>query len=539
VSYNLLVEKWIPVVRRSGERDDIAPWQIGEADDPPLRIETPRPDFDGALLQFLIGLVQTTAAPVTKREWERIYEAPPPSSYWQDKFAPVVSAFNLDGDGPRFMQDLDGTIGAGETRAISSMLIESPGDQTIKNNADIFIKRGGVRGLSRAMAAAALYTLQANAPAGGQGHRTSLRGGGPLTTVLIGDTLFRTVWLNTLRADAFAELPGDVTKTAVADTFPWMGPTRTSGKVGGRDTTPSDIHPALHFWAMPRRIRFDFESAAPGHCDLSGREEPLVLGAYGMPNYGANYKGAFLHPLTPYVRGEPTEPPNPKKLGDDGIPYRDWPHYAGGSEQRSAARVVSAFVADGRARVAGPRPQLLAFGFNMDNMKPLAWTAVSVPVIRGEGEKDVDFVAAAFQLVEASESVRKTLSSCLRDALDRRGDLKWDASMFSALNRSFWAATEPGFYAIVERLCRALTEGAETAPIVEEWLKTLHGVAKRFFSEHSQETGDFAATDVRRVAKAWQALCRFTHWKNKQLRTLVGLPEVEEERAVAPPQETT
>ena len=65
--YNLLVEPWIPVRRRSGERSWIAPWQVTEVEDPPLSIDTGRPDFDGALIQFLIGLVQTAAAPETKK----------------------------------------------------------------------------------------------------------------------------------------------------------------------------------------------------------------------------------------------------------------------------------------------------------------------------------------------------------------------------------------------------------------------------------------------------------------------------------------
>ncbi len=57
---NLLESQWIPVRRESGE-SYIAPWQLTEPDDSVLELAAPRPDFNGALLQFLIGLLQTPA----------------------------------------------------------------------------------------------------------------------------------------------------------------------------------------------------------------------------------------------------------------------------------------------------------------------------------------------------------------------------------------------------------------------------------------------------------------------------------------------
>ena len=98
-----------------------------------------------------------------------------------ERFAQVRDAFVLDGAGPRFMQDREELVGG--VVPISGLLIDSPGANTIKNNVDLFVKRGRVTTLSRAAAAMSLFALQTFAPSGGAGHRTSLRGGGPLTTL--------------------------------------------------------------------------------------------------------------------------------------------------------------------------------------------------------------------------------------------------------------------------------------------------------------------------------------------------------------------
>ena len=53
--------------------------------------------------------------------------------------------------------------------AISSLLIEAPGENTVKNNQAHFIKSGMVEQVDAYWAAVALYTLQTFAPSGGQG----------------------------------------------------------------------------------------------------------------------------------------------------------------------------------------------------------------------------------------------------------------------------------------------------------------------------------------------------------------------------------
>ena len=203
--YNLLHEKWIPAIRHSGHVEWIAPSQITEGydidpPDPFVALAVPRPDFNGALLEFLIGLLSTAFTPKDEKERYKYWRAPPKPELLFAKFEKYASAFNLNGEGPRFMQDID-ALEEGETKRVAYLLIGT-GENTIKENRDLFLKEDILpKNLCCAAAAMALYTLQTYSPQGGPGYRTSLRGGGPLTTLLVAkdplmakDTSKGTLW---------------------------------------------------------------------------------------------------------------------------------------------------------------------------------------------------------------------------------------------------------------------------------------------------------------------------------------------------------
>ena len=122
--------------------------------------------------------------------------------------------------------------------------------------------------------AKALFTLQINSPAGGSGTRTSLRGGGPLTTLVVPvdgnpempSTLWQKLWLNVLPKEALNDSYSDIKK--IGDVLPWMVATRTSDGSDGVETTPESVHPLQAYWSMPRRIRID-TSSIDGHGNCS------------------------------------------------------------------------------------------------------------------------------------------------------------------------------------------------------------------------------------------------------------------------------
>lgn len=271
---NLINDPWIPIQRKSGAKALIAPWQLTETDDPVIALNAPRPDFNGALMQFLIGLLQTAATPASHDQWLDWLEEPPTPEALKAQFEPYADAFALQGEKGSFMQDFEPLEGTG-FNGIAELLIDSPGGNTVKENKDHFIKRGRVEQVCPCCAATALFSLQTNAPSGGQGHRTSLRGGGPLTTLVVLDEnsdlpsdLWRSIWLNVLEQQTLNTLTGDKDKTELADIFPWMAKTRTSEKDSGKETTPLDVNHLQMYWGMPRRIRVQWQSVLSGHCDL-------------------------------------------------------------------------------------------------------------------------------------------------------------------------------------------------------------------------------------------------------------------------------
>lgn len=515
--YNLLDEPWIPVRTPASSRRWIAPHELANPDDPPLQVASGRPDFDGALTQMLIGLVQTAAAPETMAEWRRGFDRPPTDL--RTAFDEYRDAFWLDGEGPRFFQDFTLKRNKAKVFPVAALLLEDA-------NAELFARDGEVAAMGMPAVAAALLTLQTNAPSGGAGHRTSLRGGGPLSTVVVADSLWKTIWLNVLSRQEFDAGPGRASLSSPADVFPWLAATRTSGK-SDPATTPDDVHPLQHYWAMPRRIRLDFGDGDLRACSLYGSRGPCVAEYYTRP-HGVNYEGAFEHPLTPHTVVKPTEPPNPRKGRPGGIPYRDWPAMLWGDESIRPARVVSAYLMESRHRKAGAA-QMWAFGYDMDNMKARAWYEVTSPLLVVAEEHRAAVAGHVASCVEASEDVRKTLAQQVKVAITRRPEDRKRAdgtAEFASIAQAFWQGTEAGFFSVVDGLRAAIESEQSVEPELERWLRLLHEQAVRVFDGHCQGRADLIGVDIKRLARASNALRSFTSPRNNKLRKIVQLPPI-------------
>ncbi|MCR6650182.1 MAG: type I-E CRISPR-associated protein Cse1/CasA [Cellvibrionaceae bacterium] len=349
---NLLDEAWIPVRRENGEQDWITPIQITEPAF--VALDACRPDFNGTLIQFLIGLIQTTTPMDSEAEWKQWSEEPPSADELKKWFESVREAFVFDGEGARFMQDFSlRTEGVKEKEfnPISGLLIDAPGENTLKENKDHFVKRDTVNALCCSCAATALFTLQTNAPSGGQGHNTSIRGGGPLTTILIaGDShsLWQTVWLNIKRRSDFLATNGDASKSALEYSFLWVRAMNALQSEGGK-LTPIQVHPAHNFWGMPRRIRLDFKHVSAGNCDCCGRHSDVLVDRYVTKAKGFDYKGGWSHPLSPYYENKPGEmlPLHPQP---GGIGYKHWLAWSLGihGNKKESSACIHSFLCIGR-----------------------------------------------------------------------------------------------------------------------------------------------------------------------------------------------
>jgi CRISPR system Cascade subunit CasA len=487
---NLVTDAWLPVRRHSGVAERAAPAGLtgGIEDDPIVAFAWSRPDFDAAAAELVIGLLATACAErLDRRGWYDWWEGPPTTAELAERLAPLAPFFGLDGDGPRFMQDLD-PLDDGAEGGVAALLIDSPGSQTLEQNRDLFVKRRRVSVLGRSAAAMALFTLNAFAPAGGAGIRTSLRGGGPFTCLVRPEArdqaalpLWRVLWLN-------AVAPREAGERSDAR-FPWCLPTHVS-KAPGSVTTPTDVDPLQVFWGMPRRTRLLFETNAEGlPCDLTGEVEPVVVRTYRSRPHGNNYKGwSQVHPLTPYYRTKATDTewlprhPQPGRLA-----YRDWVGLVVADAAGDDARVAPAgVVASARTRLRearagdGRSARLVAAGYDMDNMKPRGFVESAMPVAALD-EAEVQAAATlARRLVAGAEAAARLLSSCVRQALAAEAGDK--GGVQEAKDR-FWAETEAPFFALLERAARADTPEDEPTTRCQEWRKDLARHARSIFDE--------------------------------------------------------
>jgi CRISPR system Cascade subunit CasA len=518
---SLIDQPWMPVRHRGQGRVWISPAQISSPD--VLAFDADRPDFNGALAQFCIGLLQTTTPMNSPAAWKELLESPPDAATLAQWFQPVRAYFRFDGDGARFMQDYSLRGDTGDKSGIAALLMETPGENTLRNNGDVFVKRDRVQGLCSHCAALALFCLQINAPAGGAGHRTGLRGGGPLTTLLVGQNspcLWHDLWLNVNERGSFLETESDPHEREAHFTFPWLA---EIGRIQARkgQTTPVQVHPFHVFWAMPRRIRLDMENLEPGDCDLCGRPSPGLIRRFFTRPYGLNYKGAWRHPLSPYYENKDewlAVHPQP-----GGIGHRHWlPWVLGMNTQNTKMRPAHAVVSS-RAMRQGLPLRLWAFGFDMDHMKARCWYEASLPLHElsscDEDARTCLREQVGYWLAGADLAVF-FLRSAVKDAWfdEARGD-------FSMVDTSFWSRIEADFYAQLKGLIGRLRAREECAAAAEmmraKWREKLSFACLDLFDVSFVGNGQIERQNPRRVTQAYRQLK--SNLRGEKFRFALGL----------------
>lgn len=543
---NLLIDPWLIAKNQQVEQQ---PLSVSQIVDPAIQdLYAPRADFKGALYQFLIGILQTAFAPVDRKEWLKYWQSPPTQDELEAALEPFVAAFALDAAAgqPAFMQDLQLASTEGAQSSVSGLFIEAPGGNTLKLNQDVFVKRGGLEQVAPYWAALALFTLQINAPSGGQGHRVSLRGGGPLTTLLIPpehtefNTLWHKLWLNVLTQDELAELPGNDNLTKLPHIFPWMGNTRLS-KEKGSETYPEHGNPLQVYWSMPRRIRLDWSEDA-GTCEVSGEFSEQLIKTYRAQNYGVNYAGQWLHPLTPYVF-ETGKDAYSIKAQPGGLGYRHWLELAlantDGKKTRNSAFIVEKYrkarylwlrrAYKEAGQVFAFEPRLWAFGYDMDNMKARCWYETIMPVFNLDEEQRDDIQANARLMINAASDVLGTLKNALKIAWFR--DPKNDpvAKKFNekavVIDSNFWGITEPMFYQLLSAQVTALraadTEASKRS--LADWKAYLRTTVFDLFEQYALSSNN-ADGDYKRLIKARRGKGGLEHYLNgsKALKALAA-----------------
>lgn len=526
---NLLNDPWLPFRTKEGITVYRPPAAVADPDIVDLAL--PRADFQGAAYQFLIGLLQTALPPQDHGDWLDRFIEPPSVEDLEAALVPFTAAFELDGDGPRFMQDLDPLDDVKEAN-VDNLLIDAPGESTTKKNRDFFVKRGQVEVMCSDCAALSLFTMQINAPEGGRGHLTGLRGGGPLTTLVIPEEhsarLWQRLWLNMVSPKMLARKGSSWTPPRANDEniFFWMSPKRSSGSQGDA-VYPEAVHPLHSYWSLPRRFRLLFKRK-DCRCDICGRDVGYVVQKIRTKGYGSDYKGPWLHPLTPYQIQRSGEP-WPKKGQQGGAGYSNWPNFV--FEDMNKGTLPAAVVHDHIAKAelvdeerrAGEKiaallknVRLWCFGYDMKQMSPRGWYSVEMPLVAVPPERQERLRAWVQQFTDLARQIAWMVRTQIKNAwFDRPSEAKGDMSY---LDLAFYDATRHAFFKILHDF-QAVLGGTETdsflpADVAKQWYLSLKREGIALFEEQAL-SGALEAADLKRATAARRQLQGFLAGRSK------------------------
>lgn len=454
---DLLTERWLPVITSTAQRKHISLTELW--DDDIRDVDWSRADFQGAAWEFLIGLLHTAVAPGSEDDWQDIWFDGLSAAEWAQALSTVAPAMQFSAQKPSFLQSFEPLDS--ETSSIAGLLINSPGDMTLKKNTDHFIKRHCTEQICPACAVMALFTLQCWSPAGGAGYRVGLRGGGPLTTLVVPQEdnlpLWKKLWMNVLPVE---ERPRP---EQLAQVFPWLDVTKTSEKKGNI-VTSENAHLLQQFWGMPRRIEIDFANTRAGECHVCGEPHPALLLAMRGKNYGVQYDH-WVHSLSPYRKGlkDTAAPWLALKGKPGGASYKDWLGLSLESEDQATATQPARVARIAAGRNCLPPVGLWCFAYDMDNAKTRGWYQHRIPLIETPDPKRLS--ALLYLIIQLATATLLLLKKAYVSA----------GADSTALDVSWWAETEPAFRALLMPL--AADPGcsqAITRQAISQWERNLH-----------------------------------------------------------------
>jgi CRISPR system Cascade subunit CasA len=516
-TYNLLEQPWIPVLRHNGTPDWIAPHQLteglcGDGKSPIVRLNSNRADFNAAIAQFLIGLYQTAFAPETEAEWRYDYQRPPTPNEIEKVFEDYKEYFWLDGDGKRFMQD-ESVPKSIETATINQLLLDAPGASTSEQRKDHFIKEATTHSISREAVIPAIIAKQLHSPGVGAGYRQALRGSKFLTTLVQHQkNLWYSVWLNIIPMSVLClRLQGKNVDVQHQDIFPWLQPPTSSD---GEIIRPVDVHILAVYWSMPERQWMNFEEKENVQCDIYGKVDSYCVSTYRKRNHGGNYKGQWIHPLSPIQEGTEAESLQTAKIPEIAVGYRDWlgllleivtdkaivkkpalviDYLLNTEKYNDSNETRWQFIQQQEQERKSSEPQNIAqtlsditvwtFGLDNDSAKINAWLDSQIPIIYVSGERRNDFELATKKMILSAEQSANALKSAFKQALGKGVENKH--TLVNAVGERFWRYTESEFYQKLQELKNELEKNNVQAlnSIQSSWEKYVRERAESIFLE--------------------------------------------------------
>lgn len=502
--FNLVTDAWIPV------KEQAKPIRVQDIVNPAFTaLDAPRADFNAALVQFLIGLVQTVFAPNNPREWRKYYETPPSPELLQEKLDLLKPAFYIDGDGKRFMQDISLRTN-GNQASVLKLLPALIGDNTTLNNMDFFVKSSDLRKFSISNVVIGLYLYQnycLSETGGANGrHHGSFRGRNSMISLLQEKkaNLWKNIWLNIISNESFQSLTE--TKDSVT-AFEWM-----QDEPFSKQKTDSSFYLSDLYWSMPRRVFLDFSNSEQSNCSLTNQNAETMTNIV-IKEDGIEYKTHFTkHPLIPYRnleknKNNPIGGVAPVKLNGAGINYGDWLSLIG-------TDTASMNMNEHFRRNTKGEFNIFVCGYlnHSTQAKTLCWYETNLPFFisdLSEAErKKLEHETSIW--IDSSKHACEYLVTAIENAWFGKNSEKnktqkkaFKNEKASYIRREFWRASETQFYLQVKRLTNELSvfnDSIETQ-YRKEWHRVITYHALQLFNQFAFKS--HIRTNPKRIALAF------------------------------------
>lgn len=246
-SYNLAVERWIPVLRNNGT------WERVGLRDALLEAGTIRqiaasnPMDNVALLRFLLAVLMWCKPSLSEEERARLVDgAEGIQMDWLGRLDENKAAFELLGDGKRFYQDP--SLKGEESKPIAALLVEFPGKDSVNHMRHV---AHGSYGFCPACCALGILRLSVWAPAN-KYYPASVNPGSAAYAITEGKNLLLTLCAN---------LPETIGQ---ANQAPWLS-----------NTPPDSPGTVAKLAWRPRRLWLNV-AENDGHCVYCGHHGSLV-----------------------------------------------------------------------------------------------------------------------------------------------------------------------------------------------------------------------------------------------------------------------
>lgn len=285
---NLLTDQWIPVRQQDGGGAVKISLQELLCSEKRWELCLPRDDMELAALQLLICINQVLFTPKDTVELRKRIVNSITDSEYNVAVQAVADWFQLAHSKYPFMQ-IRG-VSAKNPTPMDKLFAGLTGATN-----SCFVNQAGLAdGLCGGCASIVLFNQASCAPSFGGGFKAGLRGSSPITTLVQGDHLCRTVWLNILSEEGLSQsFPWY--KDTIMQKPTWVEPVKT-----GETVYAQRIGFIRGLLWQPAHIEL-LSADTTGVCSCCGCRTDEIYTAFNKAKFSYTIEGTWPHPHSPRI----------------------------------------------------------------------------------------------------------------------------------------------------------------------------------------------------------------------------------------------